>query len=55
MRAGAIELNATDDTDRNLETADRLVRRAASLVAELVAVPETLTVPLSRACDWTTP
>jgi len=26
MRAAAIQLNATDDTDRNLERADRLVR-----------------------------
>ena len=44
MRAGAIQLNATDDTDRNLETADRLVRYAASLGAELVALPEKWTV-----------
>jgi predicted amidohydrolase len=44
LRAGAIQLNATDDTDRNLETADRLVRRAAALGAELVALPETWTV-----------
>jgi predicted amidohydrolase len=35
VRAGAIQLNATDDTDRNLQTADRLVRQAASLGAEL--------------------
>jgi deaminated glutathione amidase len=44
VRAGAIQLNATDDTDRNLQTADRLVRQAASLGAELVALPETWTV-----------
>jgi predicted amidohydrolase len=44
LRAGAIQLNATEDTDRNLETADRLVRRAASLGAELIALPETWTV-----------
>ncbi len=44
MRAAAIQLNATDDTDRNLETADRLVRRAASLGAELVVLPEKWTV-----------
>ncbi len=44
MRAGAIQLNATDDTDRNLQTADRLVRQAAALGAELIALPETWTV-----------
>ena len=30
MRAAAVQLNATEDTDRNLETADRLVREAAA-------------------------
>ena len=40
MRAGAVQLNATEDTDRNLETADRLVRHAAALGAELVVLPE---------------
>jgi predicted amidohydrolase len=44
VRAGAIQLNATDDTDRNLETAERLVRQAAALGAELIALPETWTV-----------
>ncbi|MGA2010234.1 MAG: carbon-nitrogen hydrolase family protein [Solirubrobacteraceae bacterium] len=44
MRAAAIQLNATDDMDRNLEHADRLVRRAASLGAELVVLPEKWTV-----------
>ena len=44
MRAAAIQLNATDDTDRNLETADRLVREAASQGAELVVLPEKWTV-----------
>jgi deaminated glutathione amidase len=44
LRAGAIQLNAGDDTDRNLETADRLVRLAASLGAEFVALPEKWTV-----------
>jgi deaminated glutathione amidase len=40
MRTGAVQLNATEDTDRNLETADRLVREAAGLGAELVVLPE---------------
>jgi predicted amidohydrolase len=44
MRAGAIQLNATDDVDRNLETADRLVRLAAGRGAELVVLPEVWTV-----------
>jgi predicted amidohydrolase len=40
VRVGAVQLNATEDTDRNLETADRLAREAASLGAELVVLPE---------------
>src|SRR5438045_1170653 len=40
MRAGAVQLNSTEDTDRNLEIADRLVRDAASRGAELVVLPE---------------
>ena len=44
MRAAAVQLNATDDTDRNLERADRLVRDAAAAGAELVALPEKWTV-----------
>lgn len=40
MRVGAVQLNATEDTDRNLDTADRLVRDAAGLGAELVVLPE---------------
>jgi len=43
VRAGAIQLNATDDVQRNLETADRLVRQAAALGAELIVLPETWT------------
>jgi deaminated glutathione amidase len=44
VRAAAIQLTATDDTDRNQERADRLVRDAAALGAELVVLPETWTV-----------
>jgi predicted amidohydrolase len=40
MRAAAVQLNSTNDVDRNLETADRLVRDAASLGAGLVVLPE---------------
>ena len=44
MRAAAVQLNATADRDRNLETAERLVRSAASDGAELVVLPEKWTV-----------
>ncbi len=40
MRVGAVQLNSTDDLDRNLTTADRLVREAAARGAELVVLPE---------------
>jgi predicted amidohydrolase len=40
VRVGAVQLNATEDTDRNLETADRLTRHAAGLGAEVVVLPE---------------
>jgi predicted amidohydrolase len=40
VRAGAVQLNSTNDVDRNLETADRLVRDAASQGAALVVLPE---------------
>jgi deaminated glutathione amidase len=40
MRAAAVQLTATQDRDRNRETADRLVREAAARGAELVVLPE---------------
>jgi deaminated glutathione amidase len=40
MRAGAVQMNSTADTDANLATADRLVRDAAARGAELVVLPE---------------
>jgi deaminated glutathione amidase len=48
LRVAAVQLNATEDVDRNLETADRLTRRAAALGAQLVVLPEKWTV-LGRA------
>jgi deaminated glutathione amidase len=44
VRAGAIQLNANEDFDRNLERADRLVRQAVGRGAELVVLPEKWTV-----------
>lgn len=40
VRAGAVQLNSTEDTARNLKRADRLVREAASAGAKLVVLPE---------------
>jgi predicted amidohydrolase len=40
MRAAAVQLNSTDDVDRNLASADRLVREAADRGARLVLLPE---------------
>ena len=40
LRAAAVQLTATPDTARNLETADRLVREAGSRGARLVVLPE---------------
>ncbi len=40
MRAAAIQLNSTADVGRNLEAAERLVRGAAKVGAELIALPE---------------
>ena len=40
MRVAAIQLNSSDEVDRNLEAAERLVRSAAADGAELVVLPE---------------
>jgi predicted amidohydrolase len=40
VRAAAVQLNSTEDLDRNLSTADRLVREAAGGGATLVLLPE---------------
>jgi predicted amidohydrolase len=40
MRAAAIQMNSTEDRERNLATADRLVRAAAADGARLVVLPE---------------
>jgi predicted amidohydrolase len=40
LRAAAVQLNATEDVDRNLETADRLIRQAAGEGARLIVLPE---------------
>jgi deaminated glutathione amidase len=40
MRAAAVQLNSTDNRDRNLDTAERLIRAAAADGAELVVLPE---------------
>ena len=40
MRAAAVQLNSTDDKQRNLHAAERLVRAAAADGAELIALPE---------------
>ena len=40
MRAAAVQLNSTEDKDRNMAACDRLVRAAAADGAELVVLPE---------------
>jgi predicted amidohydrolase len=44
MRAAAVQLNSTEDKDRNLEVADRLTRAAAAAGAVLVVLPEKFNV-----------
>jgi predicted amidohydrolase len=44
MRVAAVQLNSTEDVDRNLEVAERLVRTAAAEGAELVCLPEKWTL-----------
>src|SRR5215208_2296807 len=44
MRAAAVQLESTKDTDRNLAAAERLVRGAAADGAELVVLPERLDI-----------
>jgi len=44
VRAAAVQLQSTDDRDRNLEGAARLTRAAASDGAELVVLPERLDI-----------
>jgi predicted amidohydrolase len=44
LRAAAVQLNSTDEYDRNLEVGERLVRGAAAEGAELVVMPEKWTV-----------
>jgi predicted amidohydrolase len=44
MRAAAVQLNSTQDRDRNLATADRLTRDAAADGAQLVVLPERVDV-----------
>ena len=44
VRAAAVQLNSTEDKDRNLGTADRLTRAAAADGAELIVLPEKFNV-----------
>ena len=44
MRAAAIQINSTNDVDRNLSSADRHVRAAAADGAQLIVLPEKWTV-----------
>jgi deaminated glutathione amidase len=44
MRTAAVQLNSTDDKERNIATADRLVRDAAADGADLIVLPEKFNV-----------
>jgi deaminated glutathione amidase len=44
LRAAAVQLNSTDDYERNLRVAETLVREAAADGAELVVLPEKWTL-----------
>jgi predicted amidohydrolase len=44
VRAAAVQLNSTEDKNRNLEAADRLTREAAADGADLVVLPEKFNV-----------
>ncbi len=44
MRAAAVQLNSTEDKDRNVATAERLTRAAAADGADLVVLPEKFNV-----------
>jgi len=44
MRAAAVQLNSTDDKERNMATADRLVRDASADGADLIVLPEKFNV-----------
>jgi len=44
VRAAAVQLNSTEDKERNLATADRLTRAAAGDGADLIVLPEKFNV-----------
>jgi predicted amidohydrolase len=44
VRAAAVQLNSTEDKERNLATADRLTREAAGDGADLIVLPEKFNV-----------
>ena len=51
MRAAAVQMQSTEDMDRNLEEADRLTRAAAEDGADLVVLPERLDIR-GNAADY---